>query len=94
MTVSELLAYSGLSEHALLRLIGGFPRKDARTGKTDRKAVDRYFDLGSGLPARFAKGGMAHVDGTDSFDRNAPPRSKARDAARQCSQENNHHRET
>jgi hypothetical protein len=51
MTDAELRHYFGLSGRALarLRLTEHFPGKDPLVGKTDRKAVDRFFDRRAGL---------------------------------------------
>lgn len=51
MTDAELLQHFGISRRALqrLRLLNGFPGKDALVGKTDHKAVDRFFDARAGI---------------------------------------------
>jgi hypothetical protein len=67
MTDTEFRRYFGLSARALarLRLTGDFPAKDPLIGKTDRKAVDWFFDRRAGL-------GRAQVpsieDGPENFD--------------------------
>ncbi|RWQ16071.1 hypothetical protein [Mesorhizobium sp.] len=66
MTDHQLRAYFGLSERALtrLRLRQGFPRKDALVNRTDKKAVDRYFDVRAGLTERRS---LVVEDGTENF---------------------------
>ena len=51
MTDGELRAFFGLPERALyrLRLTNHFPRRDELIGKTDRRAVERFFDRRAGL---------------------------------------------
>ncbi|HEV7253454.1 MAG TPA: hypothetical protein VGN97_10205 [Mesorhizobium sp.] len=51
MTDEELRAVFGLSGRALnrLRATGKFPAKDPLVGKTDRRAVDAFFDRRAGL---------------------------------------------
>ena len=53
MTDEELREHFGLSERALRRCRGmhEFPRREPLIGKTDSKAVDRYFDRLAGLDA-------------------------------------------
>lgn len=67
MSDAELRGYFGLSDRALRMLKGDrqFPRKDALVGKTDRKAVDFYFDRRSGLPHPSAVDNV--VDGQEEF---------------------------
>ena len=51
MTDEQLREHFGISEGALyrLRMTRLFPVKDALVGKTDSKAVDRFFDRRAGL---------------------------------------------
>lgn len=53
MTDTKLMAHFGFGERALkrLRLTGKFPGKDSLVGKTDSRAVDRFFDDRAGLIA-------------------------------------------
>ena len=52
MNDQQLRSHFGISQRALqrLRATGYFPSKDALIGKTDRRAVDRYFDTRAGIP--------------------------------------------
>lgn len=67
MTDAQMRKHFGLSERALQRLrnANNFPKRDELIGKTDSKAVDRYFDGRAGLlpPAR-----IAYEDGQEKFD--------------------------
>lgn len=51
MSDAEIREYFGLSEGALsrLRMLQQFPRKDPLINKTDRVAVDRFFDYRAGF---------------------------------------------
>ncbi|MBO0661629.1 hypothetical protein LQ948_03505 [Jiella sp. MQZ9-1] len=51
MTDKELRAYFGLSERALkrYRALKEFPQKDIVAGKSDSRAVGRFFDWIAGL---------------------------------------------
>lgn len=67
----ELRAFFGLSERALARLraTGHFPPKDRLINKTDRRAVELFFDRRAGLPSSIAAiNGMATPDGEEHFD--------------------------
>ncbi|MER9769015.1 hypothetical protein NKJ09_23455 [Mesorhizobium sp. M0189] len=71
MTESELRRHFGLSERALtrLRLTKGFPRKDALVDKTDRKAVEKFFDARAGLTSGSPVDGNQVVeDGEENFN--------------------------
>jgi hypothetical protein len=67
MSDAELRAFFGLSERALrtLRFDKSFPRKDSLIGKTDRKAVDSYFDRRSNLQHPSSVDNV--VDGREEF---------------------------
>jgi hypothetical protein len=64
MTDKELRAHFGLTERALYRLrhTGRFPAKDNLIGKTDSRAVDRYFDQCEGIVSE-----ALAPDGPESF---------------------------
>jgi hypothetical protein len=66
MTDAELRRYFGLSARSLarLRLTGHFPGKDPLIGKTDRKAVDWFFDRRAGLDRAQIP---SAVDGPENF---------------------------
>ena len=67
----ELRAFFGLSERALgrLRATNSFPPKDGLINKTDRRAVELFFDRRAGLSASTAAiYGMATPDGEEHFD--------------------------
>lgn len=66
----ELRAYFGLSERALTRLRATthFPQRDELINKTDRRAVELFFDRRAGLPSPMqAIDGMAFADGEENF---------------------------
>lgn len=70
MTDDELRSYFGLSERALnrLRATNRFPQRDALINKTDRRAVELFFDRRSGLASPMAAiNGMAAPDGEENF---------------------------
>jgi len=70
MNDQELLAYFGLSERALARLRATqrFPQKDELINKTDRRAVELFFDRRAGLPSPMAAiPEMAAIDGEENF---------------------------
>lgn len=70
MTDDELRAFFGLSERALARLraTNRFPQRDALINKTDRRAVELFFDRRSGLASPMvAIDGMAAPDGEENF---------------------------
>ncbi|MBC6714718.1 hypothetical protein H9Q09_00780 [Aurantimonas sp. DM33-3] len=68
MTDEQLRAHFGLTERALrrFRATKDFPKRDVLAGKTDSKAVDRYFDRSSGLEPN-ARGGRPAVVEKDRF---------------------------
>lgn len=66
----ELRACFGLSERALTRLRATtrFPQKDGLINKTDRRAVELFFDRRAGLASPVAAiNGMAFIDGEENF---------------------------
>lgn len=70
MTDEELRTYFGLSERALTRLraTNRFPQKDGLINKTDRRAVELFFDRRAGLASPMAAiDGMALIDGEENF---------------------------
>ena len=70
MTDEQLREHFGLSDRALtrLRMTETFPRRDELTNKTDRKAVDLFFDQRSGiLFSRFSGNGAGEIDGEECF---------------------------
>ena len=70
MTDDELRSYFGLSERALnrLRATNRFPQRDALINKSDRRAVELFFDRRSGLASPMAAiNGMAAPDGEENF---------------------------
>jgi hypothetical protein len=71
MTDEQLRKHFGLSDRALsrLRMNQGFPRRDDVTNKTDRKAVDLFFDLRAGIRSpKFAGEVAGRLDGEENFD--------------------------
>jgi hypothetical protein len=64
LTDAELRSAFGLSERALqqLRILGGFLAKDSIVKKTDRKLVDRFFDIRSGVEPFTTADGQEHWD--------------------------------
>jgi len=71
MTDDELRAHFGLSLRALnrLRATRKFPARDALVNKTDRRAVELYFDQRAGIHSPVAAGGWsAAPDGDENFD--------------------------
>lgn len=70
MTDDELRRHFGLSERALDRLRAGrsFPRKDGLINKTDRRAVEVFFDQRAGIASPMAGGFAAVMDGEERFD--------------------------
>lgn len=70
MTDDELRGFFGLSDRALsrLRATARFPMKDGLINKTDRRAVELFFDRRAGLPSPMAAiNGMASIDGEENF---------------------------
>lgn len=68
MTDQGLREHFGLSDRALrrLRAVREFPKKDVLVGRTDSKAVDRFFDSRSGLDST---SGYSRPDGKENWDR-------------------------
>jgi hypothetical protein len=67
LTDAELRVVFGLTERALARLRAstGFPRKDALIGKTDRRAVEAFFDRRAGIITQADP--LLSVDGEEDF---------------------------
>ncbi len=61
MTDEQLREYFGLTERALTRLRAtrDFPRRDPLVNKTDRRAVDVYFDRRAKISSSVAVGNIA-----------------------------------
>jgi hypothetical protein len=71
MTDEELRTFFGLSERSLTRLraTSRFPQRDGLINKTDRRAVELFFDRRAGLPSPVAAiNGMAAPDGEENFN--------------------------
>lgn len=71
MTDEELRGFFGLSERALIRLRATtrFPQRDGLINKTDRRAVELFFDRRAGLPSSMgAINEMAVQDGEENFN--------------------------
>lgn len=74
MTDEQLRKHFGLSDRALsrLRMNRSFPRRDEVTNKTDRKAVDLFFDVRAGIRSPTLAGNVAgELDGEENFDEDA-----------------------
>lgn len=69
MTDEELRTHFGLSSRALTRLraLRRFPKKDPLIGKTDRRAVDAFFDERSGLMEQIERPVLFGRDGPENF---------------------------
>ncbi len=69
MTDSELREFFGLSERALSRLRNSplFPRKDALINKTDRRAVEVFFDRRSKITSPSRADNPVGIDGEENF---------------------------
>ncbi|MBF0680438.1 MAG: hypothetical protein IR164_16035 [Devosia sp.] len=71
MTDEELRLHFGLSERALnrLRCTARFPRRDSLINKTDRRAVEHFFDRRAGIssPVGAAMGAVVD-DGEENFN--------------------------
>jgi hypothetical protein len=70
MTDGQLRDYFGLTERALMtfRAMQTFPQKDGLINKTDRRAVEIFFDRRAGIPSpSFANGNSAVADGEEDF---------------------------
>jgi hypothetical protein len=71
MSDEQLREYFGLSERALTRLraTSHFPARDGLINKTDRRAVELFFDRRAGIAFPVAaNGNLAVVDGEENFD--------------------------
>lgn len=71
MTDQQLREHFGLSERALVRLRAtkSFPRKDELINRTDRRAVEVFFDRRSGIASPMAVGAKVAVfDGEENFN--------------------------
>lgn len=70
MTEAELRKFFGLSERALnrLRQVRGFPSRDVLISKTDRTAVDRFFDFRAGIEKPGGVKMIEPMDGVECFD--------------------------
>lgn len=69
MTDEQIRRYFGLSERALARLRASprFPRRDGLINKTDRRAVDKFFDLRSGIASPSRADNPVGIDGDENF---------------------------
>lgn len=70
MTDEELRLHFGLSERGLFRAraLPGFPKRDPLFNKTDRKAVEIWFDRRAGIGTfPFGHGTPAMVDGKENL---------------------------
>lgn len=70
MTDEQMRLYFGLSERALTRLrcLNTFPQRDRLIDKTDRRAVEIFFDRRAGIQFSSGLGGnLAAVDGEENF---------------------------
>ncbi|WP_157928851.1 hypothetical protein [Pararhizobium haloflavum] len=71
MTDDQLRAYFGLSDRALqrLRATRAFPQRDNLINKTDRRAVELFFDRRAGIASSMGVGTVATaLDGDENFD--------------------------
>lgn len=71
MTDGELREWFGLSERAFdrLRATRAFPARDRLVNKTDRRAVEVFFDRRAGLDSPVRAGSVrAGVDREENFD--------------------------
>lgn len=70
MTDGELCEHFGISERKLraARSVPGFPKRDPLFGKTDRKAVENWFDRRAGIGnVSIAHGKPAVIDGKENL---------------------------
>jgi len=69
MTDAQLRAHFGLTARALARLRAtrGFPQRDPLVNRTDKRAVDNFFDRRSGLILHGGGGNFAVIDGEENF---------------------------
>lgn len=71
MTDQELRDHFGLTERALTRLRStrAFPQKDGLINRTDRRAVELFFDRRAGILSPSTIGGNpAVMDGDENFN--------------------------
>jgi hypothetical protein len=71
MTDEQLRLYFGLSHRALMRLRGtrAFPARDRLVDKTDRRAVELFFDQRAGIRlSSFGAGNVAGPEEEENFD--------------------------
>ncbi len=71
MTDDQIKIYFGLSDRALMRLRGlhAFPKRDRLIDKTDRRALELFFDQRSGIVFSEVRGGNpACTDGEENFN--------------------------
>ncbi|MCO5085101.1 MAG: hypothetical protein M9939_26505 [Mesorhizobium sp.] len=71
MTDEQLRSHFGLSERALnrLRATRRFPQRDELINKTDRRAVEAFFDRRAGIHSPVVAGAFAGgIDGEENFD--------------------------
>lgn len=71
MTDSELREHFGLTDRALnrLRATRMFPTKDGLINKTDRRAVELFFDRRAGITSPAFGGDLAAaIDGQEVFE--------------------------
>lgn len=70
MSDEQLRRHFGLSARALsrLRMVRGFPQRDHLIQKTDRRAVECFFDRRAGILSPMGAGTIAGVpDGEENF---------------------------
>jgi hypothetical protein len=69
VTDSDLMRAFGLSKNALaaFRRNPAFPKRDPVLKKTDRKAVDSFFDKRAGLTVHVSPHGQSVHDGEENF---------------------------
>lgn len=71
MSDEELRSFFGLSERALTRLraTSRFPQRDGLINKTDRRAVELFFDRRAGLASPVGTSDLlASADGEENFN--------------------------
>jgi len=70
MTDQQLREHFGLTERALTRLRATrrFPQKDGLINRTDRRAVELFFDQRAGIASPFGRGNVAVIDGEENFN--------------------------
>lgn len=70
MTDEQLRDHFGLSDRALyrLRMTRTFPQRDQLVNKTDRRAVECFFDRRAGIASPVSAGAIAGaIDGEENF---------------------------